>query len=273
MAWLQWSKVGQHFIMQGKNAVSLRDFCLLLIIFSAVFAGIGHARAECAYRYSQRTSVVQGHKVIVEIYQPEGLRTFPLVFMLHGSAGALRIQPGVEPTSDNFGEKMLASHCFTVVFPHYLEALGVESLLSQGEMRARSHELLHAVSQLLDDAEALPPVRDRPVFLFCQSLGGYLGVTLALERPEIAAVSEISGGLDVTSVPTRKKLPPLLISQGEDDRNVPAAEGKWLASFWRDHGGVVSEHYYKGQTHYISSDVLREMVGNTVQFFTYFHQE
>jgi predicted esterase len=193
--------------------------------------------------------------------------------MLHGSAGALRIQPGVEPASDNFGEKMLASHCFTVVFPHYLEALGVESLLSQQEIRARSHELLHAVSQLLDDAEALPPVRDRPVFLLCQSLGGYLGVTLALERPEIAAVSEISGGLDVTAVPTRKNLPPLLISHGENDLNVSVAEGKRLTGFWKDHGGVVSEHYYKGQSHYISAEVLREIERNTVQFFTYFHQE
>lgn len=259
--------------MQGKNAVSLRDFCLLLIIISAAFTGIGHAHAECAYLYSQRTSVVRGHKVIVEIYQPEGLRTFPLVFMLHGSAGALRIQPGAEPASDNFGEKTLAHACFTVVFPHYLEAIGVESLLSQGEMHARSHELLASVEQLLDEAEALPSVRDRPVFLFGQSLGGYLSVSLALDRPEISAVSEISGGLDNPAVPTRKNLPPLLISHGEDDRNVPAAEGKRLAGLWKDHGGVVSEHYYNGQSHYISAEVLREIERNAVQFFTYFHQE
>jgi predicted esterase len=193
--------------------------------------------------------------------------------MLHGSAGALRIQPGVEPASDNFGEKMLASHCFTVVFPHYLEALGVESLLSQEEMRARSHELLHAVSQLLDEAEALPAVRGMPVFLFGQSLGGYLGVSVALERPEISAVSEISGGLDNSAVPTRKNLPPLLISHGEDDRNVPAAEGKRLAGFWRDYRGVVSEHYYKGQTHYFSAETLADIVLRTASFFTYFHQE
>ena len=259
--------------MQGKNPFLLRSFCLLWTIFSVFFTGIGHAHAECAYRYNQRTSVVQGHKVMVEIYQPEGRKTFPLVLMLHGSAGALRVQPGVEPASDNFGEKMLTRACFTVIFPHYLEALGVESLLTQEEMHARSQQLLVAVSQLLDEAEALPSVRRRPVFLFGQSLGGYLSVSLALNRTEIAAISEISGGLDGSFLPTRKKLPPLLVSHGEDDRNVPAAEGKRLAGVWRDHGGVASERYYKGQTHYFSADILREIERNTVQFFTYRHQE
>jgi predicted esterase len=210
---------------------------------------------------------------MVEIYQPVGRKTFPLVFMLHGSAGALRVQPGLEPSSDNFGEKSFARACFTVVFPHYLEALGVESLLSQEEMHTRSQLLLRAVSQLLDEAEALPSVRRRPVFLFGQSLGGYLSVSLALNRPEIAAVSEISGGLNGSALPTRKKLPPLHVSHGEDDRNVPVAEGKRLADFWRDHGGVVSEHSYKGQTHYISAEVLREIERNTEQFFNYRHQE
>ena len=140
-------------------------------------------------------------------------------------------------------------------------------------MHARSQQLLVAVSQLLDEAEALPSVRRRPVFLFGQSLGGYLSVSLALSRPEIAAVSEISGGLDGSAAPTRKNLPPLLISHGEDDRNVPAAEGKRLAGFWRDHGGAVSEHSYNGETHYISALVLRVIERNTIQFFTYRHQE
>lgn len=234
---------------------------------------MGNAQSECAYRYSQRISVVRGHKVIVEIYQQEGRKTFPLVFMLHGSAGALRIQPGVEPAPENFGEKKLARACFTVVFPHYLEALGVESMISQEEMHARCHELLAIISQLLDEAEDLPTVRGMPVFLFGQSLGGYLSVSLALDRTEIAAVSEISGGLDDTAIPARKKLPPLLISHGEDDRNVPAAEGKRLAGNWRDHAGVVSERYYKGQTHYISAQALDEIELRTVQFFTYFHHE
>jgi carboxymethylenebutenolidase len=210
---------------------------------------------------------------MVEIYQPEGRKASSLVFMLHGSAGALRVQPAVEPPSDNFGEKTLARACFTVVFPHYLEALGVESLLSLEEMHAHSQQLLLAVSQLLDEAEALPSVRGKPVFLFGQSLGGYLSVSLALNRPEIAAVSEISGGLDSSALPTRKNLPPLLVSHGEDDRNVPAAEGKRLAGYWRDHGGAVSEYYYNGQTHYISADVLREIEQNTVQFFSYPHYE
>jgi carboxymethylenebutenolidase len=210
---------------------------------------------------------------MVEIYQPEGQKAFPLVLILHGSAGALRVQPGVEPASDNFGEKTLARACFTVVFPHYLEALGVESLLTPEEMHARSKLLLLAVTQLLDEAEALPTVKRMHVFLFGQSLGGYLSVSLVLSRPEIAAVSEISGGIESSSNSKRKKLPPLLVSHGEDDRNVPAAEGKRLAGFWRDHGGVASEHYYKGQIHYISEDVLREIERNTVQFFTYRHHE
>lgn len=258
---------------QGRNRLFLRPFCSTLVFVTAVVAGSSHAPAECAYHFSQRTSVVQGHNVTIEIYQPEGRNPFPLVFMLHGSAGALRVQPGVEPLSDNFGEKTLARHCFTVFFPHYLEALGVESLLSQQEMQAHSYELRAAVLQLLDEAEALPSVRGKPVFFFGQSLGGYLSVSLAQDRPEVTAVSEISGGLDTSPAPKRTKLPPLLISHGEDDHNVPAAEGKRLAGYWRNHAGAATEHYYKGQSHYISADVLREIEQNTAQFFTYLHQE
>lgn len=99
---------------------------------------------------------VNGHSVLAETYRPDGPGPFPLVFMLHGSAGVFTPKSREEPASDNFGEKSLARHCFAVVLPHYLEAIGQKSITSQQEMALRFPEMLIAVGQLLTDAEALP---------------------------------------------------------------------------------------------------------------------
>lgn len=138
--------------------------------------------------------MVSEHPIPVEIYRPEESGTAPLVFMFHGSTGALSIKPGGEPPIDNFGEKTLARNCLTVVFPHYLESIGRKSLTSRKEMVENFPQLVKIAGVQLDRAEALPSVRRRAVFLFGDSLGGYLSIALAFRRSEVAAVSENQGG-------------------------------------------------------------------------------
>ncbi len=251
--------------MQNNRALSHMALCVASIVTFLLEASC--ASAECGYHYSQETTELRGHKVLIEIYQPDGREKAPLVFMLHGSAGALHVWPGKEPAFDNFGEKSLARNCFVVFFPHYLEALGVESLFSTEEIQTRSEDLLRIASQLLHEAETLSIVRGSPVFLFGKSLGGYLSVALALRHAEVSALSECSGGLAPSSFHPQKHLPPLLISHGGSDRNVPVAEGQKLAAYWRRHGGLVVEHYYPGQNHYLAPETELDILMQTVRFF------
>lgn len=153
---------------------------------------------------------------------PNGTDTFPLVFMLHGSAGAFTQKSSDEPLADNFGEKTLARSCFAVVLPHYLEALGYKSMTSMQQMGLLFPEMLSSAQSLLTEAEALPWVKGQPVFLFGESLGGYLSIALASMRNEVVAVSEFSGGLPKGySLGTSHRLS-ILISHGLDDALVPA---------------------------------------------------
>lgn len=79
------------------------------------------SQPNCSYRYRQEVTTIGNRPVLVETYRPQGPGPFPLVFMLHGSAGAFTPSSADEPANDNFGEKTLARNCFAVVLPHYSE--------------------------------------------------------------------------------------------------------------------------------------------------------
>lgn len=203
----------------------------------------------------------------MEIYRPLENGTFPLILLLHNSAGAFTLKSAAEPATENFGEKTLARSCFVVVLPHYLEAMGRKSLMSREEITARFPELVAIAGTLLDRAEALPWVKGRPVFVFGESLGGYLGVVLAFRRGEIAAVSEVSGGMAEGYGIERPNRPRVLVSHGLADELVPAQEADALAHYCSEHGISFEGELYPGEGHYLSGSARSLVVARTIEFF------
>jgi dienelactone hydrolase len=187
--------------------------------------------------------------------------------MLHGSAGAFSLKSTGEPPVDNFGEKVLAKSCFAVVLPHYLEAIGHRNLTSREEMAAHFPELLTATGILLSRAENLPWVKGRAVFLFGESLGGYLGVALAFERSDVSAVSEFGGGLPTGYSLMRRRRPSVLISHGGADTLVPLSEAESLRGYCVANGIPVEMSIYQGESHYLSPSVRMQVLSQTVEFF------
>lgn len=221
----------------------------------------------CHYTYHRQVLPVNGHAVTVEIYRPDGPETFPLVYLLVGSAGALTRHSAGLPATDNFGEQGLARHCFLVVLPHYLEAIRRKSLTSRKEIVARFPELLSAAATLLDDAEALPGRKGRPVFILGDSLGGYLGIALALRRSEVAAVSEVSAGRPRGYDLTRRRAPRILISHGSEDAIVPVSEARKLRRYCLAHSIPVVVDIYPGEGHYLSLATQKRVVMRSIDFF------
>jgi len=187
--------------------------------------------------------------------------------MLHGSTGAFSVKAGQEPTSENFGEKTLAANCFAVALPHYLDAISRKSLGSRGEMVARFPELISATEVLLAQAEMLPWVRGKPVFIFGESLGGYLGIALAFERNEVSAVSEFGGGLPPGYLLRRRLRPVVLVSHGGADTVVPPSEAESLRDYCAANGIPVQMKIYQGESHYLSASVRTQVVSQTIELF------
>ena len=221
----------------------------------------------CTYHYHQGAAKLNGRMVAVEYYVPDGATPHSLVFMLHGSAGAFTLRSAEEPAHDNFGEKALARSCFTVVLPHYLEGFGLKSMTSTDEMASMFPELLAAADTLLTDAESHTPTKGQPVFLFGESLGGYLSVALALRRREVRAVSEISGGLAEGYAVEKPHQVAMLISHGVNDPLVPVGRAEELKQYCSLHGMEVDAKLYLDVEHYFPPSVEADCIGRTIQFF------
>jgi predicted esterase len=204
---------------------------------------------------------------MIEYYRPNGPGLFPLVFMLHGSAGAFSVNSNDEPPVDNFGEKALARSCFAVVLPHYLEALGYKSLTSTQDMVSLFPQLFSTADTLLTDAETLDWVKGQPVFLFGESLGGYLSMALALRRSEVVAVSEISSGLPRGYTVERPHAFSILISHGTNDNLVPVHEAEELKRYCIQNNLQFEVDLYPDAGHYLSRPVQMRCLSHTIQFF------
>ncbi len=240
---------------------------LLLLLCRGGYAATQIPPPVCTYRYSQQPIPINGRSITVEYYIPNGPGPFPLVFMLHSSAGAYSLKSSDEPLSDNFGEKELARNCFAVVLPHYLEAFGYKSMTSVMEMTSHFPELLAVADTLLTGAESLSWTKDKPVFLFGESLGGYLSVALGLRRGEVSAVSEISGGLPVGYAVEEPHRVAVLISHGVNDTLVSAQSAEDLKQYCLNHDLDVEMRLYPGVGHYLPHAVEAKCIAATVEFF------
>jgi len=246
---------------------SLKLAAVIVVCVSSCYAATRAPSPACTYRYSQQSVPINGHPITIEYYVPNGPGPFPLVFMLHGSAGAYSLTSSDEPLLDNFGEKELARSCFGVVLPHYLEAFGYKSMTSVTEMTSRFPELLAVADTLLTGAESLYWTKGKPVFLFGESLGGYLSVALGLRRDEVSAVSEISGGIPVGYASGSPHGIAVMVSHGDNDTLVPVQNAKDLEQYCLSHHLKVEMNLYSGVGHYFPHAVEAKCVTTTVAFF------
>lgn len=94
-------------------------------------------------------------------------------------------------------------------------------------------------------------MKGRPVFLFGESLGGYLSVPLGLRRREVRALSEISGGLPVGYAIDKPRSVSVLISHGTDDTLVPAQNAEDLKRYSLGHHLKVEMNLSPEVGHYL----------------------
>lgn len=189
--------------------------------------------------------------------------------MLHGSAGAFTVHGAEEPLQDNFGEKSLAHSCFAVVLPHYFEAFGRESITDKAKLISLFPSLLSCVKTLLRVLEQHSWVDRRRIFLYGESLGGYLAIAVAFQSPEVVAVSEFSGGLPSGVRPAVRPQPlEVMISHGGSDTLVPVSAARALYAYCIRRGFPVTMTVYPGVGHYLPDTVQTSILRRTISLFS-----
>lgn len=81
------------------------------------------------------------------------------------------------------------------------------------------------------------------------SLGGYVAAGAAAHDPRIAALAVLYGGMPDAMAATVTHLPPLIVLHGEEDRNVPIAEGRKLVELGKAAGAETEFVPYPGKVH------------------------
>jgi carboxymethylenebutenolidase len=97
-------------------------------------------------------------------------------------------------------------------------------------------------------------ILDRPdssgrIGLLGFSLGGYIAADAAARDTRIAALAVLYGGMPDAMTAKVKHLPPLIVLHGEEDRNVPIAEGRQLVELGKIAGAEAEFVPYPGKAH------------------------
>lgn len=207
-----------------------------------------------------------GETIEIEEYRPKTKGKLPVVIMVHGAGGVFSRESASDiPEMDNFGEKQLACNGFIVLLPHYLDSTGQVSALNRDDIARKGSRWLDTLLDAVAYAIKLKRSEGRKVFLFGESLGGYLSVALAARDPRIKAVSVFGAGKPPGV--TFDRMPPVLIQHGEDDDVVPVTEALKLRAELQRNGGSILMKTYPRVGHYPNSEVQRNIAEAAVAFF------
>jgi dienelactone hydrolase len=198
--------------------------------------------------------------------------------MVHGAAGILsRRDDFAVPDVDNFGEKQFACKGFLVFLPHYLDTTNQVSALNRDDMARNSEVWLRALGDAIDHAIKVRNAQKKRIFLFGESLGGYLSIALASQDRRIKAVSVFGAGMPPGM--TLSRMPPVLIQHGEEDEVVSVSQAIKLrdaiqrigplrpSKAHTEHIRFVEVKTYPGLGHYATPEALTQIVGAAASFF------
>ncbi|MBB5039643.1 dienelactone hydrolase family protein [Prosthecobacter dejongeii] len=234
---------------------------LFLAICAQLHTGCTTVKTLPAVTRRTESFLSEGHRIQVETFSPAKPGRYPGVIILHGSSGNVI---GKGPLVDLSRE--LASQGKTAMLVHYFDRTGT---VWSGDKAIHQHWRTWAktVRDSVDFASTHPEVRADAIGIFGFSLGAYLAVSVAADDARIQAVAELSGGLFDEQKPRIKRLPPLLILHGLEDKRVPASRGYELQQMASRLGSKPEMKTYDGEGHVLSAEAIQDASQRTLVFF------
>jgi len=237
----------------------------LMLALGAGACRMPSLRSPTAIRVPTQSEVTfvesDGHRIKVDVYQPDRAGRKPAVILLHGSGGIHVINPSlVNRYAEVLAEQGII--CFVV---HYFDGTG--DFTADDSVEAANY--FHWVRELHDAVtwvRARPDVRPNQIGMMGHSLGAWLAVGAAAADARVARIVLLGSGLEPFLADSIKRMPPVLMFHGDKDAVVPQSDADHLAQFLRARRFAVQYKIYPGEGHQFGDSAATDMLERAVRF-------
>ena len=183
---------------------------------------------------------------------------FPAVIGLHGSGGGHASM--AEPAG------LLAGQGFAVYVLHYFDRTGTVELDGLQTIFRHYPAWMKTLWDAVSFVAVQPQVDPERIGLLGFSLGAYLSLSASTIDSRVKAVVDFFGGLPKEMKFFMRRLCPVLILHGEQDRTVPVAEAYHLQQLLEKKQIPYEMQIYPGVGHGFSGEVWRDAGMRTLTF-------
>jgi len=183
---------------------------------------------------------------------------FPAVIGLHGSGGG--------HTSMAAPAGLLAGEGFAVYVLHYFDGTGTTEIDGLQTIVRHYPTWMKNLWDAVSFVARQPEVDPERIGLLGFSLGGYLALSAASIDSRIRAVVEFFGGLPKEMKFFMRRLCPVLILHGDEDKTVPVSEAYHLRDVLEKKQIAYEMQIYPGVGHGFSGEVWQDAGLRTLAF-------
>ncbi len=208
---------------------------------------------------SQITFESGGQNIRLDCFLPAAAQRFPAVIGLHGSGGghASMSAPAI----------LLAEQGFAVYVLHYFDRTGTAEIDNLQTIFRHFPFWMKTLWDAVSFVASQPQVDPARIGLLGFSLGAYLALSASAIDPRIQAVVEFFGGMPKEMKWFTRRLCPVLILHGEDDKTVPVAEAYHLQQILEKKQIPYEMKIYPATGHGFSGEIWRDAALRTLAFF------
>src|SRR5580692_7745996 len=200
-----------------------------------------------------------GKDILLDCFLPaaNGQR-FPAVIGLHGSGG------GHASMSDSAG--LLAEQGFAVYVLHYFDGTGTTQIDGLQTIFLHFPVWMKTLWDAVSFVARQPQVDSERIGLLGFSLGAYLALSASAIDSRIKAVFEFFGGMPKEMRFFTRRLCPVLILHGDQDKTVPLEEAYHLQQMLEKKQIAYEMQIYPGAGHGFSGEIWRDAGLRTLAF-------
>jgi dienelactone hydrolase len=208
---------------------------------------------------SQLTFESGGKSIRLDCFLPSANgQRFPAVIGLHGSGGGHASM--ADPAS------LLAEQGFTVYVLHYFDRTGTTEIDGLQTIFCHFPAWVKTLWNAVSFVARHPQVDPERIGLLGFSLGAYLALSASAIDSRIHAVVEFYGGMPKEMRFFTRRLCPVLILHGEEDKTVPVEEAYHLQRILEKKQIAYEMQIYPGVGHGFSGEVWRDAGSRALAF-------